>query len=54
MNYFSKLIKDATFSFRSRIEGAQLLEDRFDETEYQVWLVDVLRKHFLYEIHRKG
>lgn len=53
MNYFSKLIKDARFSFRSRIEGAQLLEDRFDE-QYQVWLVDVLRKHFLYEIHRKG
>lgn len=47
MNYFSKLIKDARCSFCSKIEGAQLLLtiflDKLNETEYQVWLVDVLR-----------
>ena len=47
MNYFSKLIKDARCTFRSKIEGAKLLltilGDKLNETEHQVWLVDVLR-----------
>ena len=47
MNYFSKIIKDARRSFRSKVEGAQLLftifGDKLDETEYQIWLVDVLK-----------
>ena len=47
MNYFSKLIKDARCTFRSKIEGAKLLStilgDKLNEIEHQVWLVDVLR-----------
>ena len=40
MNYFSKLIKDARYTFRCKIEGAKLLMtvlgDKLNETEYQV------------------
>ena len=47
INYFSKLIKDARCTFCSKTEGAKLLltilGDKLNETEYQVWLVDVLR-----------
>ena len=47
IHYFSKLIKDARWSFCSKVEVAQLLLKIFgaklDETDFQIWLAEVLR-----------
>ena len=46
MNHFRTLIKDGRRSFKSKVEGAQLIlkifSDKIDETDFQSWLANAL------------
>ena len=46
MNYFRTLIKDGRKSFKSKVEGAQLIlkifGDKIDATDFQLWLANAL------------
>ena len=46
INYFRTLIKDGRGSFKSKVEGAQLIlkifGDKIDETDFQLWLANAL------------
>ena len=46
MNFFKTLIKDGRRSFKSKVEGAELIlkifGDKIDDTDFRLWLADAL------------